>query len=75
MCIRDRFYNAHHKAILRLIKMTVDNAHAAGKWVGICGELGADEALTETFVNMGVDELSVAPSMVLKLRKIVREIE
>ena len=69
------FYNAHHKAILRLIKMTVDNAHAAGKWVGICGELGADEALTETFVNMGVDELSVAPSMVLKLRKIVREIE
>ena len=69
------FYNAHHKAILKLIKMTVDNAHAAGKWVGICGELGADEALTETFVNMGVDELSVAPSMVLKLRKIVREIE
>lgn len=69
------FYNAHHKAILKLIKMTVDNAHAAGKWVGICGELGADEALTETFVNMGVDELSVAPSMVLKLRKTVREIE
>lgn len=71
----DPFYNAHHKAILKLIKMTVDNAHAAGKWAGICGELGADTELTEEFVNMGVDELSVAPSMVLKIRKIVREME
>ena len=69
------FYNAHHKAILKLIKMTADNAHAAGKWVGICGELGADEALTKTFLDMGIDELSVAPSMVLKIRKIVREME
>ena len=69
----DDFYNAHHKAILRMIQMVVDNAHKAGKWVGICGELGADPELTETFVNMGVDELSVAPSMILKLRKIIRE--
>lgn len=71
----EAFYNPHHKAILKMIKMVVDNAHAAGKWVGICGELGADTELTETFVNMGVDELSVAPSMILKLRKIVREME
>lgn len=69
----DEFYNPHHKAILRMIKMTVDNAHRAGKWVGICGELGADPELTEEFVRMGVDELSVAPSMVLKLRKVIRE--
>jgi len=69
----DAFYNPHHKAILRMIQIVVDNAHACGKWVGICGELGADLELTEQFVRMGVDELSVAPSMVLKLRKIVRE--
>ena len=69
----DEFYNAHHKAILRMIKMTVENAHKAGKWAGICGELGADLELTEGFVRMGVDELSVAPSMVLKLRKVIRE--
>lgn len=67
------FYNAHHRAVLKMIKIVVENAHKAGKWAGICGELGADTKLTETFVNMGVDELSVAPSMVLKLRKIVRE--
>lgn len=69
----DDFYNPHHKAILRMIRMVVDNAHKAGKWAGICGELGADPSLTETFVRMGVDELSVAPSMVLKLRKTIRE--
>lgn len=69
----DDFYNPHHKAILRMIQMVVDNAHKCGKWVGICGELGADTTLTEQFVRMGIDELSVAPSMVLKLRKIVRE--
>ena len=69
------FYNAHHKAVLKLVKMTVDNAHAAGKWVGICGELGADTALTKSFLEMGVDELSVVPSMVLKIRKTVREME
>ena len=69
----DKFYNPHHKAILRMIQMVVDNAHKEGKWAGICGELGADTELTETFVKMGIDELSVAPSMILKLRKIVRE--
>ena len=71
----DAFYNPHHKAVLKMIQMVVDNAHKAGKWAGICGELGADLELTETFVRMGVDELSVAPSMILKLRKIVREME
>ena len=71
----DQFYKPHHKAILRMIKMVVDNAHKEGKWAGICGELGADPELTETFVKMGVDELSVAPSMILKLRKIIREME
>lgn len=71
----DPFYKPHHKAILRMIKMVVDNAHKEGKWAGICGELGADPELTEAFVKMGVDELSVAPSMILKLRKIIREME
>lgn len=69
----DDFYRPHHKAILRMIRMVVDNAHKCGKWAGICGELGADTELTEEFVRMGVDELSVAPSMILKLRKIIRE--
>lgn len=69
----DEFYNPHHEALLRMIQMVVDNAHKCGKWAGICGELGADTTLTEEFVRMGLDELSVAPSMVLKLRKIVRE--
>ena len=71
----DDFYNPHHEAILRMIQMVVDNAHKCGKWAGICGELGADATLTEQFVRMGLDELSVAPSMVLKLRKIVREVK
>lgn len=71
----DAFYKPHHKAVLKMIQMVVDNSHKAGKWTGICGELGADTELTETFVRMGVDELSVAPSMVLKLRKIIREME
>lgn len=71
----DDFYNPHHKAVLKMIQMVVDNAHHCGKWVGICGELGADLALTGQFVRMGVDELSVAPSMVLKLRKLVREMK
>ena len=69
----DDFYNPHHEAVLRMIRMVVENAHKCGKWAGICGELGADLTLTEQFVRMGVDELSVAPSMILKLRKIVRE--
>lgn len=67
------FYNPHHKAILRMIRMVVDNAHKCGKWAGICGELGADTELTQEFVNMGVDELSVAPPMVLKVREKVRQ--
>ncbi len=67
------FYNPHHRAVLRMIEMVVKNAHAAGIWAGICGELGADLSLTETFLKMGVDELSVSPSMVLRVRKIVRE--
>lgn len=70
----DKFYNPHHKAILRMIKMVVDNAHKAGKWAGICGELGADPDLTEEFLRMGVDELSMSPSMILKVRKQVREL-
>ena len=70
----DDFYNPHHKAMLKMIQMVVDNAHKCGKWAGICGELGADIDLTEEFVRMGVDELSVSPSMVLRIRKCIREI-
>lgn len=69
----DDFYDSHHPAVLRMIKMVVDSAHKYGKWAGICGELGADLELTEQFMKMGLDELSVAPSMVLKVRKAVRE--
>lgn len=65
----DDFYNPHHKAVLRMIEMAVDNAHKYGKWAGICGELGADLALTEEFIRMGLDELSVSPSMVLQVRE------
>lgn len=71
----DPFYNPHHKAILRLIQLVADNAHKEGKWVGICGELGADTDLTETFVTMGIDELSVAPGAVLKIRQIIRQMK
>ena len=71
----DDFYNPHHEAVLRMIRMVVENAHKCGRWAGICGELGADLTLTEQFVRMGVDELSVAPSMILKLRKVVREMK
>ena len=67
------FYNPHHKAILKMIQMVADHAHKHGKWVGICGELGADPELTEDFLRMGIDELSVAPSMILRLRKEIRE--
>lgn len=69
----DDFYNPHHKAILKMIQIVVDSAHKCGKWAGICGELGADLELTESFMRMGVDELSVAPSMVLRIRKEIRE--
>ena len=71
----DRFYNPHHEAVLRMIQKTIDGAHKHGKWVGICGELGADTALTERFVQMGIDELSVAPSMVLSVRSKICEME
>ena len=71
----DIFYNPHHKAVLKFIQLVTDNAHKEGKWVGICGELGADTRLTETFVKMGIDELSVAPGAVLKIRQIVRQME
>lgn len=70
----DAFYDAHHPAVLRLIAMTAENAHKAGIWVGICGELGADETLTETFLDMGINELSVSPSCILKLRDKIRNI-
>jgi len=69
----DQFYNPHHPAVLSMIRMTVESAHAEGKWIGICGELGADLELTETFLEMGIDELSVSPSMILPLRKKIRE--
>ena len=68
----DDFYNPHHTAVLRMIKMVVESAHRHQRWVGICGELGADLTLTEEFVRMGIDEFSVAPSMVLKIRKVIR---
>lgn len=70
----DAFYNPHHEAVLRMIRMAAENAHKEGKWIGICGELGADTELTEKFVEMGIDELSVSPSMVLPIRKIIRNI-
>lgn len=68
-----RFFNPHHPAVLRLLKMVADNAHKNGIWVGICGELGADLELTETFLSIGIDELSVSPRSVLPLRNKVRE--
>jgi len=71
----DRFYDPHHPAILHLIQMVCENAHKAGIWVGICGELGADTELTEQFVKMGVDELSVSPGCVLQVRKVIRELD
>ncbi|MFQ9933562.1 MAG: phosphoenolpyruvate--protein phosphotransferase [Lachnospiraceae bacterium] len=70
----DEFYDSHHPAVLKMIQMTVENGHKGGCWVGICGELGADTTLTKTFIDMGVDELSVSPSFVLSVRKAVREI-
>ena len=69
----DNLYDPHHPAILRMIQMTIENGHKGGCWVGICGELGADTTLTETFLKMGIDELSVSPSFVLPVRKIIRE--
>ena len=71
----DGFYDSHHPAILKMIQMTVENGHKGGAWVGICGELGADTTLTETFLRMGVDELSVSPSRVLAVRNAIRNID
>lgn len=71
----DDFCDTHHEAVLRLIEMTVKNGHKEGCWVGICGELGADTSLTERFLKMGIDELSVSPSMVLKVRDTIRKID
>ena len=71
----DNIYDSHHPAILKMLKMIVDNGHKGGCWVGICGELGADTTLTETFLKMGFDELSVSPSMILKVRQEIRSIE
>ena len=70
----DAFYDSHHPAVLEMIRMAAANAHAEGKWIGICGELAADLSLTETFLEMKIDELSVAPGMVLPLRKRIREV-
>ena len=71
----DRFFDAHHPAVLRMLRMAAENAHKAGIWIGICGELGADAELTETFLSMGIDELSVSPSAVLPLRSAIRSID
>lgn len=68
----DAFYDAHHPAVLRLIQKVIENGHAGGCWVGICGELGADTTLTADFLKMGIDELSVSPSMILKVREAIR---
>lgn len=68
----DDFYDSHHPAILRMIQMVIDNGHKEGCWVGICGELGADTTLTETFLKMGIDELSVSPSMIFPVRDKIR---
>lgn len=71
----DKFYNPHHPAVLQMIRQTIENAHKGGAWVGICGELGADLELTETFLEMGVDELSVSPACILSVRENVRSIK
>lgn len=71
----EKYYDVYHPAILRLMKEIIDNAHKAGIWAGICGELGADLTMTEVFVNMGIDELSISPSKILPIRKQIREIE
>lgn len=70
----DNIYDSHHPAVLEMIRMTIENGHKHNCWVGICGELGADPTLTRTFIEMGIDELSVSPSCVLPIRKNIREI-
>ena len=71
----DNIYDSHHEAVLRMIKMVIDNGHKENCWVGICGELGADITLTETFLKMGLDELSVSPTFVLKVREKIRSVD
>ena len=71
----DSIYDSHHEAVLRMIKMVIDNGHKENCWVGICGELGADITLTETFLKMGLDELSVSPTFVLKVREKIRSVD
>ena len=71
----DAFYDPHHPAILKMLQMVVDNGHAGGCWVGLCGELGADVSLTKTLLEMGFDELSVTPSMILKVRQVIRQLD
>ena len=71
----ESFCDTHHEAILRLIELSAKNAHQNGAWIGICGELAADTTLTETFLRMGIDELSVSPSFVLKVRDAVRNVD
>ncbi len=71
----ERFFNPHHPAVLREIQMTIEAGHRHNTWVGICGELGADPTLTETFINMGIDELSMSPSAILPVRKIIRNMD
>ena len=70
----DAFYNPHHEAILRMIRMVIDNGHKENCWVGICGELGSDTALTKQFIEMGIDELSVSPAYILTIRNLIREL-
>ena len=70
----ETFCDTHHEAVLRLIQMSVENAHKHGTWIGICGEMAADVTLTETFLGMGIDELSVSPALVLKVRDAVRHV-
>ena len=69
-----KYFDPHHEAVMRLIEMSAENAHKNSAWVGMCGELAADTSLTETFIRMGIDELSVEPSMVLKMRDTVRKL-
>ncbi len=69
----DSFYDAHHPAVLSMIRMVIENAHKEGIWAGICGELGADLDLTQEFLAMGIDELSVSPGRILPIRKIILE--
>ncbi|MBR3279470.1 MAG: phosphoenolpyruvate--protein phosphotransferase, partial [Lachnospiraceae bacterium] len=71
----EKFFDAHHPAVLKAIQMTIDAGHRHNTWVGICGELGADPELTEVFVNMGIDELSMSPTSILRTRKIIRDMD